>query len=464
MSRDEEASMFTTILIANRGEIAVRVARTCRDMGIRVAAVYSTEDRDSLVVQMADRAVHIGPGPARRSYLNIAAVVEAARMTGADAIHPGYGFLSEDPDFAQACADNGISFIGPAPEILERLGDKTAARSLMAAAGLPLLPGSTSAVGTVGEALELADEIGYPVIIKAAAGGGGRGMTVVRERAAMMDGYRQTRATAQTLFGDSSVFVERYLESARHVEIQVLADHHGTVVPLGERDCSIQRRHQKLIEESPAPGIPRQVIARMSAAAVRGAMAASYTGVGTFEFLVGPDGAFYFLEVNPRIQVEHPVTESVTGLDLVAEQIRVAAGLPLAGVAARPDPRGTAIECRINAEDPDRLFAPTPGTLAEFRPPAGPFVRVDTHVCAGYRIPAAYDSLLAKVIVWAPDREQALARMRRALAELRVSGNGLRTTAPLLARILDDPLFCGGRHDTSFLDRLTSAPLQLAGR
>jgi acetyl-CoA carboxylase biotin carboxylase subunit len=456
--------VFATVLIANRGEIAVRVARTCREMGIRIAAVYSTEDRDSPVVRMADQAVHIGPGPARRSYLNIAAVVEAARMTGADAIHPGYGFLSEDPDFAQTCEDNGITFIGPAPEVIERLGDKTAARALMAAAGLPLLPGSAAAVDTAEEALELADDLGYPVIIKAASGGGGRGMTVVRERTAMVDGFRQTRAAAQALFGDPSVFVERYLESARHIEIQVLADHHGTVAQLGERDCSIQRRHQKLIEESPAQNIPREVIARISAAAVRGAMAASYTGAGTFEFLVDRNGGFYFLEVNPRIQVEHPVTEAVTGLDLVAEQIRIAAGLPLTDLAARPDPRGTAIECRINAEDPDRMFAPTPGTLLEFHPPAGPFVRVDTHASAGYRIPAAYDSLLAKVVVWAPDRDQALARMRRALAELRVSGNGLRTTAPLLAGILDDPEFRAGRHDTSFLDRLTSASSQPAGR
>jgi acetyl-CoA carboxylase biotin carboxylase subunit len=449
--------MFTSVLIANRGEIAVRIARTCREMGIRVVAVYSSEDRDSAVVRMADRAVHIGPGPARRSYLNIAAVVEAARMTGAEAVHPGYGFLSEDPDFARTCEDNGITFIGPAPEVIERLGDKTAARALMAAAGLPLLPGSAGAVDTAEEALALADEIGYPVIVKAAAGGGGRGMTVVRHRAELAEAHRQTRATAQTLFGDSSVFVERYLDSARHVEIQVLGDRHGRVVELGERDCSIQRRHQKLIEESPAPGIAREVIGRMGAAAVRGAEAVSYTGAGTFEFLVGPDGAFYFLEVNPRIQVEHPVTESVTGLDLVAEQIRIAAGLPLTDAAARARPAGSAIECRVNAEDPDRLFAPTPGTLQEFRPPAGPFVRVDTHAYPGYRIPAAYDSLLAKVVVWAPSREQAVARMRRALAELHVAGRGLRTTAPLLERILDDPLFRSGRHDTSFLGRMTAA-------
>jgi acetyl-CoA carboxylase biotin carboxylase subunit len=321
----------------------------------------------------------------------------------------------------------------------------------MAAQGLPLLPGRTGAVGTVEAALELAGRIGYPVIVKAAAGGGGRGMTVVREPDGLAEAYRQTRATAQQLFGDSTVYVERYLESARHVEIQVLGDRHGTVVHLGERDCSTQRRHQKLIEESPAPGLGRDVVARMGAAAVTGARAAGYTGAGTFEFLVDPAGDFYFLEVNPRIQVEHPVTEMVTGLDLVAEQIRVAAGHPLSEAAAQPRPTGAAIECRVNAEDPERGFAPAPGTLTEFAPPAGPFVRVDTHAYPGYRIPATYDSLLAKVVTWGTNRDDALARMRRALAELRVSGVGVRTTAPLLARLLDTEEFRSGRYDTSLV-------------
>ncbi|HEY2699028.1 MAG TPA: acetyl-CoA carboxylase biotin carboxylase subunit [Pseudonocardiaceae bacterium] len=442
------------VLIANRGEIAMRVARACRELGIATVAVYSTEDRDSAVVSYADEAVHIGPAPAKRSYLNIPAIAEAALRTGVDAVHPGYGFLSEDPDFAEVCRDNGIGYIGPAPEVIARLGDKTAARQLMAEVGLPMLPGSVEPLQSVHEARNLADEIGYPVIIKAAAGGGGRGMCIVGESADFADAYTRTRSQAQLLFGDPRVFVERYLTSARHVEVQVLADGMGRAIHLGERDCSVQRRQQKLLEESPAPLLPPELTDRMGAAAVRGAVAAGYLGAGTFEFLLGPDHEFYFMEVNCRIQVEHPVTEMVTSVDLVQEQLRIAAGQPMTLRQEDIVRRGAAIECRINAEDPDRDFAPAPGVLEEFWPPAGPFVRIDTHAFPGYRIPTSYDSLLAKLLVWAPTRPEALRRMDRALAEFRVSGPGVRTTIGFLREVISDPRFAAAEHDTSIVERL----------
>ncbi|HEY0449062.1 acetyl-CoA carboxylase biotin carboxylase subunit [Actinophytocola sp.] len=447
--------MFDTILIANRGEIAVRVLRACRELGVRTVAVYSTEDADSAVVRMADQAVRIGPAPSRQSYLNAAAVIEAARITGADAIHPGYGFLSEDSDFAEVCEAEGITFIGPPPEVMARLGDKTSARAAMTEAGLPLLPGSVEPLADAESAKRLADEIGYPVIIKAAAGGGGRGMSIVDIAADFARTYQQTKAVALQLFGDGRVYVERYLPSARHVEIQVLCDTHGNAIHLGERDCSVQRRHQKLVEETPAPGLPAELTERMGAAAVRGALATGYVGAGTFEFLVDTENDFYFMEVNCRIQVEHPVTEMVTGVDLIAEQLRVASGEPLRLRQEDVVLRGAAIECRVNVEDPKRNFAPAPGTLTEFTPPGGPFVRVDTHGFTGYKVPASYDSLLAKVIAWAPNREQAIARMRRALAEFRVEGPGVHTTREFLDEVLADPEFAEGKHDTSLVARLT---------
>ncbi|MGH4011145.1 MAG: acetyl-CoA carboxylase biotin carboxylase subunit [Pseudonocardiaceae bacterium] len=446
--------MFDRVLIANRGEIAVRVARTCQELGIEVVAVHSTADRESAVVTMADHTVQIGPPAAKRSYLNAAAIIEAALRSGADAIHPGYGLLSEDADFAEACALNGITFIGPPPTVMARLGDKVTARAALSEAGLPMLPGSLRALSSADEAKGVADEIGYPVIIKASAGGGGRAMQVVSQAGEFVQHYRETRAAAQALFGDSRVYVERYLESARHVEVQILCDRHGTALHLGERDCSVQRRHQKLVEEAPAPGLPVELTQRMCEAAVRGALAAGYVGVGTFEFLVDTEGRPYFMEVNCRIQVEHPVTEMITGLDLVAEQLRVAAGEPLALRQAEIHPRGVSMECRINAEDPSRGFAPTPGLLTRFRPPGGPFVRVDTHGYAGYRVPAAYDSLLAKLVVWAPDRPSALARMRRALAEFDIAGPGMHTTAEFLEQVVTHPLFVAAKHDTSLLDEL----------
>ncbi len=447
-------TMFDTILIANRGEIAVRVLRACRELGIRTVAVHSTVDRDSAVVRMADRSVQIGPAPARQSYLNVPAVIEAARLTGAQAIHPGYGFLSEDADFAEICESNGITFIGPPASVMAVLGDKTSARAAMTKAGLPLLPGSVEPLADVESAKRLADEIGYPVIIKAAAGGGGRGMSIVDSPSDFSRTYLQTRATALQLFGDARVYVERYLPSARHVEIQVLADRYGNAIHLGERDCSVQRRHQKLVEETPAPGLPKELTDRMGAAAVRGALATGYVGAGTFEFLVDTENRFYFMEVNCRIQVEHPVTEMVTGVDLIAEQLRVAAGEPLRLRQEDVVLSGAAIECRVNVEDPKRNFAPAPGVLTTFTPPGGPFVRVDTHGFTGYKVPAAYDSLLAKVIVWAPDRTQAIARMRRALGEFEVDGPGVHTTREFLDQVLADPEFAEGKHDTGLVARL----------
>ncbi|KAA2251226.1 acetyl-CoA carboxylase biotin carboxylase subunit [Solihabitans fulvus] len=446
--------MFSTVLIANRGEIAVRVARTCRELGIRTVAVVSTSDLDSAVTRIADRTVHIGPGQARRSYRNASAIIEAALQTGAQAIHPGYGFLSEDPDFAEICDLYGITFIGPPARVIADLGDKSRARKLMDDAGLPMLPGSKSAVDNVVLAKEIADDIGYPVIIKAAAGGGGRGMSVVRSAAEFADAFRTARAQAQAVFGDARVYVERYLESARHVEVQILADQHGNAVHLGERDCSVQRRHQKLVEESPAPNLERELAARMGRAAVQGALSVGYVGAGTVEFLVDERGEFYFMEVNCRIQVEHPVTEMVTGIDLVREQLAVASGQRLSLRQEDIRPNGCSIEVRVNAEDPEREFLPTPGRLTEFTVPTGPFTRVDTHAFPGWVVSPDYDPLLAKVIVWAPDRNQALARMERALGEMRVSGDAVESTVPFLREVLAQPLFRDGKHTTALVDDL----------
>ncbi|MBX6389532.1 MAG: acetyl-CoA carboxylase biotin carboxylase subunit [Frankia sp.] len=446
--------MVRTVLIANRGEIALRVLRTCRELGLRTVAVYSTDDRDSAVVRQADAAVHIGPGPAARSYLNIPAVIEAARLAKADAVHPGYGFLSENPDFAEVCESEGLTFVGPPAHVMEKLGDKAVARDLMVSAGLPLLPGSRTSLDRAEEARAFADSIGYPVIIKAAAGGGGRGMRVVSHAEEFLRAYTETRAGAQAVFGDGRVYVERYLPSARHVEIQVLLDRYGNGVHMGARDCSVQRRHQKLVEETPAPALPADLLAEMGQAALRGVASVGYVGAGTVEFLVDPGRAYYFMEVNCRLQVEHPVTELVTGVDLVAEQLAIAAGEKLGITQDSLAMRGAALECRINAEDPERDFAPTPGLIEECHLPAGPFVRVDSHVFAGYRVPARYDSLLAKLVVWAPDREGALRRMRAALAEVRLAGPGLATTVPFLRRVLDDRRFQTATHDASLVAQL----------
>ncbi|MER5393924.1 acetyl-CoA carboxylase biotin carboxylase subunit [Saccharopolyspora sp. NPDC002686] len=447
--------MFEKVLVANRGEIALRVIRSCDELGIRTVAVHSTVDRDSAPVRAADESVQIGPPSPTRSYLNAAAVLEAAARTGAEAIHPGYGFLSEDAFFADACENAGITLIGPPAAVMARLGDKTSARATMVQAGLPLLPGSVDPL-TPEDALELANSIGYPVIVKAAAGGGGRGMRIVRYSEDFAEAYRQTQATAQLLFGDGRVYVEKYLERARHVEVQVLADGHGRVIHLGERDCTMQRRHQKLVEETPAPRLPDGLAERICAAAVTGARAAGYVGAGTFEFLV-QDGDFYFMEVNCRIQVEHPVTEVVTGIDLVREQIRIAAGHALELGQDEVQRRGVAIECRINAEDPAADFMPTPGLLREFVPSGGPFVRVDTHAHAGYEVPPNYDSLLAKLVVWGRDREEAIGRMRRAIGEFRIEGDRVRTTGDFLRRIIDDERFRKAEHTTRLAEELARA-------
>ncbi|MFI6323655.1 acetyl/propionyl/methylcrotonyl-CoA carboxylase subunit alpha [Nonomuraea sp. NPDC050556] len=449
--------MIDTVLIANRGEIALRIARTCREMGIRTVAVCSTADMDSAVARLADEVVCIGPPAAKKSYLSIPAIIEAAKRSGAQAIHPGYGFLSENPDFAEVCEEEGLRFIGPPPQIMARLGDKAQARAMMSAAGLPVLPGGDHPPDDAAEAKAAADAVGYPVILKAVAGGGGRGMRVVRDPRDLVRAFHETRASARAVFGDGRLYLERYIESARHVEVQVLLDSQGNGIHLGERDCSVQRRHQKLIEETPAPGLDPSLTTHMCEVAVKAAAAVGFTGAGTFEFLVeGSD--FYFMEVNCRIQVEHPVTEAVTGLDLIREQIRVASGLPLELTQDGVVPVGHAIECRVNTEDPERGFVPTAGTLTDFRPPGGPFTRVDTHGYAGMTITPDYDSLLAKVITWGGDRQTAIARMDRALSEFVVEGRGIGTTIGLLREVLRAPDFLAARHDTMLLTRMLGAP------
>ncbi|MGI8692874.1 MAG: acetyl-CoA carboxylase biotin carboxylase subunit [Geodermatophilaceae bacterium] len=449
--------MIRKVLIANRGEIALRVARACRELGLGCVVVHSTADRDPAAARLADDVVQIGPAPGRHSYMSIPAVIEAARTTGADAVHPGYGFLSEDPYFAEICVENGLTFVGPPPVVMAELGDKSRARELMSAAGVPVLGGSDGAVEGPDEATAVAARIGLPVILKAVAGGGGRGMRVVRDLRDIPHAVRETRAHARAVFTDPRVYVERFVQNARHIEIQVMCDDQGNAVHLGERDCSVQRRQQKLLEESPAYRLPRALAEEIGTCAVRGVRSLGFRGAGTVEFLVEPDGTYSFLEVNSRIQVEHPVTEMVTGIDLVREQLLVASGWPLSFTQDDVRPRGCAIECRVNAEDPARGFVPTPGLVDEFTIPGGPFTRVDTHFAAGDVVGPHYDSLLAKVVVWAPDREAAIARMARALGEFRVRGPYLETTRAFLGRILDHPDFRAGRHTTAMVDQLIAA-------
>jgi len=429
------------------------VARACREVGAKSVAVYSTPDAESAVVRFADEAVHIGPPATARSYLHIPSIIGAAIKTGAEAIHPGYGFLSEDPYFAEICADNGITFIGPPPDVMEKVGNKATARDLMSKAGLPLLPGTIEPVTNADDAQDIADDIGYPVIIKAAAGGGGRGMTVVHRREDLRSSYQTTRASAQAIFKDSAVYIERYLKTARHTEVQILCDNYGAGVHLGERDCSVQRRHQKLIEEAPSIAVTPEMRADIGAAAVRGALAVGYTGAGTMEFLLDEEGKFTFMEMNARIQVEHPVSEAITGIDLIREQIQVAAGEPLTITQDDIVFEGHAIECRINAEDPTRNFAPAPGRLDTYVPPGGPWTRVDSHCYPGWLVSPHYDSLIAKLIVWAPDRPQAIERMQRALGEFVISGPGVKTTIEFHQRVLSNPVFREGNFATDFLER-----------
>ena len=443
--------MFSKVLIANRGEIAVRVIRACRELGIRTVAVFSQADADALHVQLADEAVCIGPPPAGQSYLKVARIISAAEITGAEAIHPGYGFLAENPQFAEVCEGCGIRFIGPPAASIQMMGDKAAARRAAAAHGVPVLPGSQHPVRDLGEAKRVARDIGYPVIIKASAGGGGKGMRVVTAPEGLESALAMAAAEAAAAFGDAAVYLELYLSDPRHVEIQILVDGNGHGIHLGERDCSIQRRHQKLLEEAPSPALTDSVRQAMGRAALSVAQAAGYRNAGTVEFLLDERGDFFFMEMNTRIQVEHPVTEMVTGLDLVKAQLRIAAGEPLPITQADVRLSGHSIECRINAEDPDR-FLPSPGRLTNYRPPGGPGVRVDSHAFVGYIVPPFYDSLLGKVIVHGHDREEAIARMQRALDEMVVQG--VQTTIPFHQKVLRHPDFLAGRTSTRFLERM----------
>jgi acetyl-CoA carboxylase biotin carboxylase subunit len=447
--------MFEKILIANRGEIAVRIIRTCREMGIRTVAVYSEVDANSMHVQMADEAICIGRGPASESYLRVDRLISAAEITDVDAIHPGYGFLSENTHFADVCESCNIRFIGPSSRTMNALVDKAASRVLAKKAGVPTPPGSEGVVETEAEALSTAKKIGYPVLIKAVAGGGGRGMRIAHNDISLIKGYHTARGEAEKAFGNSGVYIEKYFENPHHIEFQILGDARGNIIHLGERDCSIQRRHQKLIEETPSPLIDNKfkgLRKSMGKAAIRIAEAAQYSNAGTVEFIVDDQGNFFFLEVNKRIQVEHPVTEEVTGIDLVRQQILIAMGEPLKISQGDVHFRGHAIECRINAEDPFDDFRPSPGRIEMYYPPGGHGVRVDSHVYAGYTIPPHYDSMIGKIIAYGKDRREALDRMSRALSEFMITG--VKTTAPFEQTILQDPDFRRGVYSTGFIEQL----------
>jgi acetyl-CoA carboxylase, biotin carboxylase subunit len=440
--------VFSKILIANRGEIALRIIRSCREMGIKTVAVYSTADEDSLHVRFADEAVCIGPPASRDSYLNIPRVIAAAEITGAEAIHPGYGFLAENASFSEICADSGLKFIGPRPEMITGMGNKSLAKETVKKANVPTVPGSNGVVETLEDAVAIIGEIPFPVIIKASAGGGGKGMRIVRDHEGFEKAFMMAKAEAEKSFGNGDLYIEKYIENPRHIEIQILGDQHGNVVHLGERDCSIQRRHQKLIEESPSPAVDDALRARFGDAAVAAARSINYEGAGTIEFLLDKSGHFYFMEMNTRVQVEHPVTEQVTGVDIVREQIRIAAGESIADIVLAPS--GHAIECRINAEDPDKDFRPSPGTILSWHQPSGFGVRVDSHAYQGYTIPAHYDSMIAKLIVHARTRDEAIARMASALEEFIIEG--VKTTIPFQAKVMRSAAFRSGVFDTHFLE------------
>ena len=447
--------MFSKILIANRGEIALRVIRACRELGIGTVAVHSTADAESLHVRFADESVCIGPPPARESYLSIPALLSAAEVTGVDAIHPGYGFLSENAEFAEVVAHCGLTFIGPSPDAIRLMGNKVRAKDAMRAAGLPLLPGSEGVVKDAAAAQKVAEKIGYPVILKASAGGGGRGMKIVRDARQIAAAFGTAEAEASAAFGNGDIYVERFIERPRHIELQIVADEHGNVIHLGERECSVQRRHQKMVEESPAPNWTDSQRARMGKLAVEAMRKVGYSNVGTIEFIVDEKGDFYFMEMNTRIQVEHPVTEFVTGIDLVKEQIRLATGEPLGRTQKQITTKGHAIECRINAEDPV-TWAPSPGLITAYNAPGGPGVRVDSAAYEQYRVLPFYDSMVAKLIVYADDRPQAMARMRRALHEYVIEG--IKTNIPFHKRLLVSEPFVRGRYDTRLAERLVEGP------
>ncbi|HKE84567.1 MAG TPA: acetyl-CoA carboxylase biotin carboxylase subunit [Vicinamibacterales bacterium] len=447
--------MFKKILIANRGEIALRVIHACRELGIKTVAVYSEADENSLHVRFADEDVCIGPARSADSYLNVPAIISAAEITGADAIHPGYGFLSESAYLAEVCEACHIRFIGPDPSVIKLLGDKARAKKAMRKAGVPMLPGSDGPVTGEEQALKVAKDIGYPVIVKAVAGGGGRGMRIVRNPGDLPNALKTAQREAEAAFGNGDVYIEKYLENPRHIEFQVIGDHHGNVVHLGERECSIQRRHQKLIEEAPSPALSEKIRRKMGGVVVDAAKAVQYTNAGTFEFLMDRDGRFFYMETNTRLQVEHPITEMVTGIDLVKEQIRIAAGERLSFKQSEVTFSGHSIECRVNAEDPD-TFAPSPGTIHAFSVPGGPGVRVDTFAHAECTVPPYYDSMIAKIIVHGRDRQEAIARMRRVLDMTVIEG--IRTSVPLHQKILADADFQAGRLSTAFMERFMPKP------
>ena len=443
--------MFEKILIANRGEIALRIIRACKELGVKTVAVYSTEDAETLPVTCADESVCIGPAPANQSYLVMANIIAAAKTTGAQAIHPGYGFLAENADFARACGENDIVFIGPSPESIERMGDKSEARETMKRCGVPTVPGSDGCIDSVEEAAAFAGKVGYPVLIKATAGGGGKGMREAHKPEELEAQYRAARLEAGSAFGNDGVYLEKLVLRPRHVEIQVLADDHGNNISLCERDCTIQRRHQKLIEEAPSPALTEETRRAMGVAAIKAVRATNYRNAGTIEFLLDEDGRFYFMEMNTRIQVEHPVTEQVTNTDLIKEQIRIAAGEPMSCISRAPfAPNGHAIEFRINAEDPEHNFRPCPGTITRFEMPAGPGVRVETYVREGAKISPYYDSMVAKIIVYGQDREEAIARAKRALEEVVIEG--IKTTVSFHRKVLENKVFLDGKFATDFLE------------
>jgi acetyl-CoA carboxylase, biotin carboxylase subunit len=443
---------FSKILIANRGEIALRIIRTCGEMGIGTVAVHSTIDRQALHVQLADESVCIGEPISSKSYLNIPNIISAALTHNATAIHPGYGFLAENARFAEICADHHITFIGPSPAAMRAMGDKSTAKDTMKRVGVPTVPGSDGLLADADEALAVANRIGYPVMLKATAGGGGRGMRLVREEADLVKLYLQAQGEAEAAFGNGGVYVEKFIECPRHIEFQILADNYGNVIHLGERDCSIQRRHQKLLEEAPSPALSPELREKMGTAAIAAAKSINYTGAGTVEFLLDKYGNFYFMEMNTRIQVEHPVTETIVSMDLIAEQIRIARGEKLGLTQENVTLRGHAIECRINAEDPDRNFRPHPGRISGYLPPGGPGVRMDSHVYTDYEIPPFYDSLIGKLIVWGIDRPTAIRRMKRALRECAITG--VPTTIDFHQRILNRPEFIKGEVYTNFVEQM----------
>jgi acetyl-CoA carboxylase biotin carboxylase subunit len=443
--------MFQKILVANRGEIALRVIRACKEMGIPNVAVYSEADDKSLHLKLADEQICIGPPISAQSYLNIESILKAARESGADAIHPGYGYLAEKEEFARACEDSGIIFIGPTPANLGLAGDKITAKKIMETAGIPAIPSSPGGIASIDEALDFCSRIGYPVVVKASGGGGGRGIRICANEKMLREDFPIAKAEAGAAFGNDTLYIEKFIQNPRHIEFQILADRFGHISHLGERECTIQRRYQKLIEESPAPGLTAELRKAMGAAAIRAAAAVDYFNAGTIEFLLAPDGNFYFMEVNARIQVEHPVTELTTGIDLVKEQIRLASGGKLEYAFDDLNKRGWAIECRINAEDPERNFLPSPGTVNAYRPPGGYGVRLDSHLYQGYELPIFYDSLLAKLVAFDLTREGAIAVMKRALEEYTISP--LKTTIPLHRKIMDDPEFRKGGFDTGFIKK-----------